>query len=574
MLALGLLAVLAAAPAGVWAVSPLQTPTPARNPPVQPAGLIAGVVVIADSGLPLDGVRVTLSGSEIQGSRRAQTDDDGRFTFTGLPPGRYTLSASKTGYVGVTYGQREPGGGRQGTPIQLVERQAIDNIRLPIPKGGVITGRVFDEKGRPAVGTPVRVSRWVMTTGRRRLSSAGNSTTDDRGMYRVYGLSPGAHVVHAVPRNSTVGEGDGRVGYAPVYYPGTLELTMAQTVDLGVSEERVGIDMYLQQVPLTTVSGILLIPPGINMSNVRVRLVSNGLDAPGVATPSSRAGRDGAFTFNAVAPGQYRVFAVASVRNVPASAVGSALGGEPLPAGSNTIQFWAAADVHVFSDEVSGLTLSMQPGMIVSGQVLFDGFSLPRPENLRRVRLTLTPDSDGSEGGVSSASTTLEPDGRFRFVGVVPGRYQIRATAGAPGWWPKSAMVGGFDALDFQFEVPERESVPNVVFTLADRSAELSGTIQDSLSRPVSDFTVILFASDSRYWQPLSRRIASTRPATDGRFIFAGLPAGEYRLAAVTDAEPGAWYDPDFLSQLIGASVGVSLGDGERRIQNLRVAGR
>jgi len=82
---------------------------------------------------------------------------------------------------------------------------------------------------------------------------------------------------------------------------------------------------------------------------------------------------------------------------------------------------------------------------------------------------------------------------------------------------------------------------------------------------------VILFSADPRYWVPASRRIASARPATDGRFVFAGLPAGEYRLAAVADLEPGAWYDPDVLRQLVGGSVLLSLTEGERRVQDLQV---
>ncbi len=613
-----ILAALSAVWLGSGALVPAQTPgtPPARSRP--PTALIAGVVVIADSGLPLDGVRVTLSGSEIRGSRRAQTDDDGRFAFAGLPAGQYTLSAARTGYVNVVFGQHEPGRGRQGTPIQVVEGQVVDDIRLSIPRGGVITGRVFDEKGRPSVGTPVRVSGWVMATGERRLTGFGTSTTDDRGVYRVYGLAPGAYVVHAVPRNQTatltsvngnlieVLRGDAqaagasgvqissdgrvvtlgldpasattsageRVGYAPVYYPGTLDVAMAQTVELGVSEERAAIDMFLQQVPLTTVSGRLLIPPGINMSNVRLRLVSTGVSAPGVGAPTARASGDGTFSFDAVAPGQYRVFAVASVRNVTASAVGPTLGGEPLPEGNNTIQFWAAAGVYVSREEVSGITLAMQPGMIVSGQVLFDGFSLPRPENLRRVRVSLTPGGEEAESGVSAVNASLDSDGRFRFVGVVPGKYRIRASAGAPGWWPKSAMVGGVDALDFPFEVPERDSVSNLIFTLADRSAQLSGRVEDAMSQPVTDFTVILFPANERYWTPSSRRIASQRPTTDGQFAFGGLPAGSYWLAVVTDVEPGAWYDPEFLRQLVGGAVSVSLGDGEQRVQSLRVSGR
>jgi len=592
-----------------------QNPGASNQRAPAPTGLIAGVVVIADSGLPLDGVTVTLSGGEIRGSQRVVTDDDGRFVFAPLQAGRYIVSASKTGYVSVRYGQRDPGTGSQGTPIQLLQGQSIKDLRLPMPRGGVITGRVFDEKSRPSVATPVRVSQWVMTTGVRSLRSASNASTDDRGVYRVFGLAPGSYIVHAVPRNpvsstgsanealivslrsdaglagattvqtsdgrsfitygdvadlSAQGPGAGRVGYAPVYYPGSLDLAGAQTLELGVAEERSGVDLYLQRVPLTSISGQLLVPSGINMANLRVRLINTGVSVPGVGTPNTRAAGDGTFQFSAVAPGQYRAFAVATARNVPASAIGAALGGEPLPEGRNSIQFWAAVDVQVFGEQVSGVTLVMQPGMIVSGQVLFDGFSQQRPTDLRRVRVTLTPDATARESGVSSVSTNLDETGRFQFVGVVPGSYSIRASGGASGWWPKSALVGGRDALDFDLEVPERESVSNVLFTLSDRSAELSGTLEDTFSRPLTGFTVILFPTDPRYWRPLSRRIAAAPVATDGRFVFAGLPAGDYRLAAVMTAEPGQWFDPEFLRLLLGGSVAVSLGEGEQRVQNLR----
>ena len=64
----------------------------------------------------------------------------------------------------------------------------------------------------------------------------------------------------------------------------------------------------------------------------------------------------------------------------------------------------------------------------------------------------------------------------------------------------------------------------------------------------------------------------SARPSTDGKFSFQGLPEGEYRLAAVTDVEPGAWFDPALLQQLQAASVLVRLVDGQAVIQNLRVS--
>ena len=83
---------------------------------------------------------------------------------------------------------------------------------------------------------------------------------------------------------------------------------------------------------------------------------------------------------------------------------------------------------------------------------------------------------------------------------------------------------------------------------------------------------MIVYPADQKYWTPQSRRIQSARPATDGRFSFRNLPPGEYRIAPVLDPEPGAWYDPAFLQQLDGNATRVTLSDGEKKEQTLRVA--
>ena len=77
-----------------------------------------------------------------------------------------------------------------------------------------------------------------------------------------------------------------------------------------------------------------------------------------------------------------------------------------------------------------------------------------------------------------------------------------------------------------------------------------------------------------RLWSsPLSRRIRTVRPGTDGKFTIANLPAGEYRLAALTDITPGDQTDPTFLQQLVGASIAISLADGEKKVQDIRIGG-
>ena len=64
-----------------------------------------------------------------------------------------------------------------------------------------------------------------------------------------------------------------------------------------------------------------------------------------------------------------------------------------------------------------------------------------------------------------------------------------------------------------------------------------------------------------------------TRPANDGHYTVAGLPAGDYRVAALTDVESGEWNDPGFLAGLVDASIKVTLVEGQKTSQDLRLAG-
>ncbi|MEO8482427.1 MAG: carboxypeptidase-like regulatory domain-containing protein, partial [Acidobacteriota bacterium] len=627
-------------------------------------GTISGTVVGETTGNPVRRARVTLTGAELRGGRSVMTDDQGRFTFQALPAGRFTMTASKPGFVDNTYGAKRPG--RPGTPIQLADGQAFNRATITLPRGGVITGIVVDETGEPAAGTQVRVLRYVLRTGERVLQDAGRDTADDRGMYRIFQLQPGEYIVNAEPRNMSVGDLrasistevaalmqqaqtlSGRAGgapdvaglaslaasgrgsnvmdrvaqlqeqlaqadqqpstaYAPVYYPGTTSASGASTVTLGVGEERGGVDFQLQLVPTTRVSGMVAGPNGTPPPGTQVALVpADRSSLPGLFAFSmnqTRVGADGRFTFTNVTPGQYSLQARATVRDNTAGAnqdsfvaagPGFGRGGPNGPqAGGVTQVLWAAADVAIGGQPLPDLVLTLQPGMIVSGRVEFDNGSTPVPTDLTRVRVNLA--TRGSQlfeiGGTPPGQT--EASGHFTIAGVAPGRYTVNAAlmpqaaaggrggrgAGVPGqaaagqWTLKSAVIGGRDVLDFPIDVGPNENLSNAVLTFTDKTQELSGTIQDASGRPTSDFTIVLFSSDSRYWVPQSRRIASARPGTDGRFTIRGVPAGSYRLTAVTDAEPGEWYDPAFLGQVQQASIPITLEEGTRKTQDIRLAG-
>ncbi len=669
--------------------------------PVTGTGIIAGLVVTEGSGAPVRRARVNLSAPELRGARSVLTDDDGKFSFSALPAGRYSLQASKPGYVNITFGAKRPG--RPGTPIQLVDGQKLEKANISLPRGAVITGVVIDEHGEPSPGTQVRAMRAVMQTGEKTYQQAGQDQTDDRGIYRIYGLQPGEYIVNAVPRNTGAGDmqqalraelealtqqfqalagrggagaagggagvagggagggaaGGGRAGrgaalggadlqfllggggrgqalidraaelqqqlqqgeqptaYAPVFYPGTTTPSTAAGVALAVGEERAGIDFQLQLVPTARVEGSVqgadgVLPQGTQVTLVAIDQGGGPVNVPGLGTSSTRVNQAGRFQFSNVNPGQYRITARATVRDQTAAAPAGRGGLDPAQRGGGpggrggpaqiTQVYWATADLAVGGQNIGDLMLTLQPGMTITGRVLFDGSILPPPADLTQIRVTVSPrgQQPGVDGPIPPA--VVDATGQFTIKGVAPGKYSLSANvpsgagrgggaglAGAPAaggraggaggagqaapqWVLRTALTSTGDALDFGFVVEPNQNIV-ATLTFADRTQEISGTIQDTTGRPTADYTIIVFPSDRRYWVPQARRIRSSRPGTDGRFTFSNLPAGDYRLTAVTDVEPGEWFDPDFLSQLLGASVPVQVGDGEKKVQDLRVAG-
>ena len=118
------------------------------------------------------------------------------------------------------------------------------------------------------------------------------------------------------------------------------------------------------------------------------------------------------------------------------------------------------------------------------------------------------------------------------------------------------------------------QNVSGATVTFTDRITELSGVLTDGRGAPAPEFTVIVFPEDQGLWQSTGRRIQTARPATDGQFTFRALPPGAYRVATVMDPEPGSWTDPAYLQELSGVSLRVSLSPGEKKVQNIRLAGQ
>ena len=226
-------------------------------------GRILGRVVSTDTGGPLRRAQVRLTAPEI-GVKVALTDAEGRFEFRELPAGRFTLNASKSGYVSVQYGQTRPF--EQGRPIELADKQVLAKIDIAMPRGGVISGRIVDEFGDPLPDALVSAMRQTWANGRRRLLPTGRtSQTNDLGQYRMYGLPPGEYYISASLRNTDImimdaallgGASSGASGstpssgYAPTYFPGTTTAASAQRVTVAVGQEAQNTDFALAPLPI------------------------------------------------------------------------------------------------------------------------------------------------------------------------------------------------------------------------------------------------------------------------------------------------------------------------------------
>jgi uncharacterized protein (DUF2141 family) len=539
---------------------------------------LSGTVVSDDAeARPVRHARVTCSAPELTGGLTAITDDRGGFTCARLPAGRYTVRVSRDGWVPTVYGAKRAL--RPGTPVPVGAGQHV-TVVIRLMRGAVITGALIDESGQPAIGASVVALRSMMQNGERHLVDAGTpSTTDDRGVYRIYGLPPGDYIVRAAPSSASLLQDvqattdldvrharaaaanspvppDRRVAFAPTYFPGTPSSLQASPIPLRPSEERSEVDFALQLVATARVDGTVTMPDGSPASaSTQITLMPSGqarlADAPLEGLKTTRAGSDGTFAFAGVPPGTYTVLARAATPGV----------------------VWGSTEIGVDGERISGLVLPLQPGLTIAGQVRVDGSGGSPPFDVTTIKIAAEPVQSIGDVALAPAPTAVDRSGRFVVNGVTPGQYRLTATIPAAGrsrgWMVRSAIANGLDTLDVPLTIAPGANVSDAVLTLTDRSAEIAGVLQDTAGRPASDYTIVVFSADPALWLPRARRIQATRPAADGAFAFRTLPAGDYLVGVVDDVESGEWFDPAFLQRLAPAAIHLTLADGERKTQNI-----
>jgi protocatechuate 3,4-dioxygenase beta subunit len=529
-----------------------QRPNPTPVAAAQTATL-RGRVIAQDSGQPLRKAQVRLnqidapfdftSGPGRQ-NQVTTTGADGRYEFTNLPAGRYNVTASKGAFITVSWGQQRPM--ESSKPIDLAPGQNLERVDFSLLRGGVIAGRIVDEFGEPLAGLELAAMRSVTINGKRDLQQTESGSTDDLGEFRLFGLAPGQYAVRATWQR--LGPGDprspDRTGYAPTFFPGTTDAAHAQRFTVAANQTISDLVMALSPIRTVRVEGTVVDSGGRPMggTSVAVAQASGGrrfISGGNMTRP------DGMFTLANLTPGEYILMT------------------EP----STSRKDVAAMKLTVGTEDIKDLRLVAFPPSLIIGRVIVDP---AQAQSLGAAPITLAAAGDDAQMMRGFNPSRVGDDLSFELP-ATPGRNRINPMNLPAGWTIRSVRANNIDVTNDGIEVKPGENVTGVEVELTNRLATISGLVKNARGETSKDYTVVLFALDTKSRPATTRYWRIARPDQDGRFKMSGMLPADYSIVAIATLEMGQAYDAEFLERIQPAASRVTIREGETQVLDLKL---
>jgi Carboxypeptidase regulatory-like domain len=373
--------------------------TPSQSPADKAAtSTITGKVIVGGKGLQGVVVGLVINDQTHSNSRptrfRAVTDEDGKYRITNVLPGTYDVTPASAAYV-VTEGRKT---------LMIGKNETVENIDIALQQGGVITGKVSDADGNPVIEETV----YVFPAGAsQQLPYFRNIRTDDRGIYRAYGLPPGKYTVSA-GSDATTSAGTRRAEgtYPRTFHPSAVDLAAATVIDVTEGGEATNIDITFGRPTRTYTARGRIIDGDTNQplpkTSVGIQVFTKyGISASQNVAVSTK---DGEFKLESLPSGKYAVYS------------------EPPPGSdwqSEAVQF------EVTDRDVEGLVIKTSRGASVSGVVILEGTD---DAKVRASLLATRIVGQIAAGylGRTEPSSTINPDGSFRITGLAAGRLVLQ----------------------------------------------------------------------------------------------------------------------------------------------------
>ena len=461
-----------------------------------PAATVSGSVFLrsGESRRPLGGVRVMAHadhGSELLES--AETDARGRYLLREIPKRRIALSAGKGGYVGRATASREA-----RLILDLASDPSITAADFEMLPGGVITGRITDALGEPLELVQMELFRITHFGGRHR-AQLGSAATDDRGVYRIFGLEPGRYILLARP-----GRRQGELRAVPLYYPGRTEESRAEEIVVAAGAEVAGIDITLGVEPKYRIAGKITELELEQLNHVYVRAVADS-SSPGAVASFAPVDKEGKFTLPSLPAGPY---------SLTASERDKVLTRQRIDLRAN----------------LSNLILRPgRPGLL-SGRLVLGTRRAPE-----EFRLRVTDKADLQITGAIAQA----PDYRFEFPGLWPGTYAIELISPAEAYMKKLTLA---TKSSERFEVTVMEgSATAVELEVGFGFGRISGMAKAPGGKSALPHARIAVARAGT--QPIEFRTAQADQR--GRWSLPAVVPGEYRICAWPAVEVDALYAPE-----------------------------
>jgi hypothetical protein len=504
----------------------------------EPGGTVEGRVTANDK--PVRGCVVVLwrqpsTEPPGRGALSARTDAEGHYHLTDIPAGNYYASVSAPGFFEL----------EDGKPAQTLRTLSVaanetpGNVNFELARGAAITGRVTGVDDKPIIEMPVTLIRAEPSPtpmfSQKPSAASKPVNTDDRGIYRIYGLPPGHYKIAAGDEQVLYTSGRGRPAYPRSFYPDAREESRAKIITVSGDSEISGIDIKISPAePVFSISGKITDQDGLAVAGITIglRIFSGGKNAGGRGG-SDFSNQRGEFIIANVPSGRYSIY-------VPGSQY---VGGNPLP------NYFGESDQFDVSDQdVTGIVLKAERTASVSGNVVLEGspdkITLSKLLRLRFI-LYCTPKSAGM---VSVKTFTIGPDRSFAVDGLTPGLLRLSFGGSDPGEsLPFGTAVLELNGSSEPIEIKAGDTIVGLKVRVVYATGGIRGVVKFvSGTAPANIRGTASLYNDKTM---VGYSLIDER----GNFLLESIPAGNYRLVVAVNI-PGTQPNSGRSEQMIEVS--------------------